>query len=300
MQPAARRGIRALLLAVFGVVLCGTAMAREPEDSVFVYGLFAGETSCPAIEQRLAALPLRQTVILSVEESGGRFVLDDPSGADQLRCTIGALTRTRRRVKVLILQDATYMSNVMDAARRMIAISEFAKRNRGIEAAVVDIEPYAEDSWIHGTQAQRRDIAMRFTQVLNHLKKCSRPLKLEAALPWWLTSTKDVPEIGVKPLFGSVDGVYLMLYGLGGAPSQTVADRVVDRLSPKNEMLKRGRVYLTLNTEDQPSAEQMDRDLASLRRQYGRVKGFAGVSVFHAGGSYATAGKPAETSPSQQ
>jgi hypothetical protein len=287
MQPAVRRGIRAFLPAVFVVVLCGTALAREPEDSVFVYGLFAGETSCPVIEQRLAALPLRQTVILSVEESGGRFVLDDPAGDDHLRCAMSALTRSRRRVKVMILQDASFVTNVMDAARRMIALSEFAKRNRGIESAVVDIEPYAEDSWVHGTQAQRRDIALRFTQVLKHLKKCSRPLKLEAALPWWLTSTKDVPEIGVEPLFGSVDGVYLMLYGLGGAPSQTVADRIVDRLSPKNDMLKRGHVYLTLNTEDQPSAEQMDRDLAALRRHYQRVRGFAGISVFHAAGTYA-------------
>lgn len=154
-------------------------------------------------------------------------------------------------------------------------------------AAVVDLEPYVDSSWTEGSQIDRRAVAFRFTRVLKQLKREARPLPLEAAVPWWLTSTKDVPEISLKPLFGSVDGVYLMLYGLSGDAHDSVARRIAQRLSPKDPMLRRGRVYLTLTTEDEPSPQQLDRDIAALLRHYSRVRGFAGVSVFHANGSYA-------------
>jgi hypothetical protein len=291
MQALLRTATIQVCFAVVALsLLSTTAPARTPvEESVFVYGIFAGEVTCPAIEQRLAGLPLRETAIVSVEESGGRFVLDDPTGAEQLRCAIDALGRQHRRVKLLLLQDTSFLSNDIEALRRMRAIASFARQNRGIAAAVVDLEPYADSGWTEGSPTDRRAIAFRFTRVLQQLKKESRPLRLEAAVPWWLTSLKDVPEMGVNPLFGAVDGVYLMLYGLSGDPKHTVAERIAQRLSVKNPMLQRGRVYLTVTTEDEPTAEQLQRDLAVLREQYRRARGFAGVSVFHAAGTYGPA-----------
>jgi hypothetical protein len=292
-RPFFRSSLPALLLVAMAQ-LCPTAAARtEPEESVFVYGVFAGDSTCPMIEQRLASLPLRETAIVSVEESGGRFVLDDRTGPDQLRCAIGALARGNRRVKLLLLQDTRYVGNDVEAVRRMRAVAAFARKNHGIDAAVVDIEPYADRTWTEGSQIDRRAVAFQFTRVLKQLKKVARPLHLEAALPWWLTSTEDVPEIGLKPLFGSLDGVYLMLYGMSGDPQHSMTDRVMARLPVDDPMLRRGRVYLTLTTEDEPSREQLDRDIAELRQQYGKAKGFAGVAVFHAGGSFATS-KPAQ------
>jgi hypothetical protein len=241
----------------------------------------------------LAGLPLRETVIISVEERGGRFVLDDAGGGGQLRCALDVLGRQHRRVKLLLLQDTMYLGNDIEAARRMRAVASFARQNRGIAAAVVDLEPYVDKGWTDGSQTDQRAIAFRFIRVLKQLKKESRPIHLEAAVPWWLTSLEDVPEMGVKPLFGAVDGVYLMLYGLSGDAKHSVAERIAQRLSLQNPMLQRGRVYLTLTTEDEPSVEQLDRDLAALRQQYGRTRGFAGVSVFHAAGTYAATATPA-------
>lgn len=302
MQALLRKTMPRLLLATMALVQLGaTAAARtSPEESVFVYGLFAGDVTCPAIEQRLSALPLRETVIVSVEESGGRFVLDAAGGSDQLRCALSALARQHRRVKLLLLQDTAYLANDIEAIRRMRAVASFARETHGVASAVVDLEPYADAGWTEGSQIDRRAIAFRFTRVLKQLKKEARPLRMEAALPWWLTSTKDVPEIALKPLFGSVDGVYLMLYGLSGEPQHSLAQRIAQRLSPKDPMLRRGRVYLTLTTEDEPSPEQLDRDIAALLRHYGRVRGFAGISVFHATGTYApSAPSAANTAPSQ-
>jgi hypothetical protein len=287
MQSTPRRAIT--LVVCLATVLLATVMyGRAPEDSVFVYSLFAGDTSCSVIEQRLAALPLRETAILSVED-GGRFVLDSADGAEQLICAMSALKRQHRRVKLLLLQDPVFLGNDVESSRRVQAVAEFARRNRGVEAAVVDLEPYTQAGWTKGSQLDRRTIAVRFTQVLRQLKKAARPLRLEAAVPWWLTSTRDVPEIGLKPLFSSVDGVYLMLYGLAERGSFSLPQRVAHRLPLKDPMLKRGRVYLTLNTEDEPSREQLERDIAELRLRYGGARGFAGISVFHAQGAYGPA-----------
>ena len=279
-----------LFLLVFSLgLLCPPAWGRNvPEESVIVYGIFAGETTCPAIEQRLAALPLRETAIISVEESGGRFVLDDPTGEQQLRCAVDALARGGHRVKFMILQDTMYLGNDTEAIRRVRAAAQFAKKNHGVESAVVDIEPHAARRWTEGSSVDRSAIALQFTRMLKQLKKQARPLRLEAAVPWWLMSTRDVPEIARKPLLASVDGVYLMFYEMSGEANKSVAQHVQDRLWLRDPILKRGRVYLMLNTEDEPSQEQLDRDIAALAALYGRTKGFAGISVFHAGGTFST------------
>lgn len=267
-------------------LLSAPAAARSPEDSVFVYGMFNGDVSCPAIEQRLADLPLRKTAILSVERSGGHFVLDDPGGPDRLRCALRVFRSQRRRVKFLLLQDTGFLAKEAEAVRRMRAVAAFGKKN-SIEAAVVDIEPYVDSNWSEGSAQDRRAIAANFTRILRLLKDAARPLRLEAAVPWWLPSTENVPEIGLKPLFDSVDGVYLMLYSLGGSAGDTVAARIANHLSANDPILQRGRVYLTISTEDEPSQLQLERDVAELHRQYRHARGFAGVSVFHAAGAYA-------------
>lgn len=276
-------------------LVSAAASARGPEESVFVYGMFsAADVSCPAIEQRLSELPLRKTVILSVERSGGHFVLDDAGGADRLRCALRVLRRQHRRVKFLLLQDTGFLAKESEAVRRMRAVASFARKNSIIEGAVVDIEPYVDSNWSEGTAQDRRAIAANFTRILRSLKDAARPLRLEAAVPWWLPSTEDVPEIGLKPLFDSVDGVYLMLYSLRGGAEDTVADRIAGHLSPQDPILQHGHVYLTISTEDEPSTEQLERDVAALHRRYRHARGFAGVSIFHAGGTYAP---PAPANP---
>src|ERR1051326_3415764 len=52
------------------------------EDGIYVYGIFKDAAKCPELLDRLKALPLRQTVILSLE-SGKEFVLDRPDGEDE-------------------------------------------------------------------------------------------------------------------------------------------------------------------------------------------------------------------------
>jgi hypothetical protein len=267
---------------VFGI-LAGAAHAAL-EDSVWVYRLLDDNPDCATIERRLAELPLRQTVIVSIE--GGGFVLDRPNGREQLRCMTAALARSGRRAKVLLLQDTFYLADDIEAVRRMRAVSAYAKEEGGLEGAVVDIEPYLDPEWEKGSVATRRAIAYRFVRLLRQLKKAAQPLSLDAAIPWWLSSTPEIPELKPKSLFKSISGAYVMLYSMGGQASDGLTDRIVKRFPPHDPLLRRGRVYLTLATEDVPSQQELDRDLVVLTEKYRGARGFAGVSVFHAGTTY--------------
>ena len=57
--------------------------AKGLEDAVYVYHMFRGTDECQEVVARLRKLPLRSTVILSVER-GREFVLDRPNGEHQL------------------------------------------------------------------------------------------------------------------------------------------------------------------------------------------------------------------------
>ena len=264
-------------------MLTGSAHAAL-EDSVWVYQLLNDNPDCVTIERRLAETPLRETVIVSIE--GGGFVLDRPNGREQLRCTMAALHRSGHQVKLLLLQDTLYLADDREAVRRMRAVGAFAKQEGGLAGAVVDIEPYLDEEWKSGSAEARRAIAGRFLHLLRQLRNAARPARLEAAIPWWLSSTVEIPELRPEHLFKAADGFYVMLYGLGGDANDGLADRIVKRLPPHDPLLQRGRVYLTLATEDELSPEHLHQDLALLRQRYRGARGFAGVSVFHAGAAY--------------
>src|SRR5258706_12450393 len=93
------RFLGAALLLALASLASSAATGRAPsETSVFVYDLFAAEPDCAHIRERLTALPLRSTVLLSVEQ-GPEFLPDSPAGQQRLRCALTFLRAHHRRVK---------------------------------------------------------------------------------------------------------------------------------------------------------------------------------------------------------
>jgi hypothetical protein len=263
-------------------LLGGSAHALE--DSVWVYRLLNDNPDCPTITRRLGEMKLRPTVIVSIE--GGGFVLDRPNGREQLRCLIDALQASGRRAKLLLLQDTYYLSDDLEALRRMRLVASYAREERRVAGVVVDIEPYLDAEWKSGAVTTRRAVAYRFLRLLRQLRQAAKPLPMDAAIPWWLSSAEGVPELRPRHIFHAMSGAYVMLYGLGGRKEDGLTDRIVKRFPQSDPLLKRGRVYLTLATEDEDSPEKLERDLEFLRKTYHGAKGFAGTSVFHAGTNY--------------
>lgn len=59
----------------------------EHEDAVYVYDVFRDKPDCTELVGRLKALPLRPTIILSVEQ-GPEYILDRPNGERDLACVL--------------------------------------------------------------------------------------------------------------------------------------------------------------------------------------------------------------------
>src|SRR5438046_2993303 len=112
--------VLALLLAPMAAVAATPRAARE--SSVFVYDVFLGAPDCATVRARLSALPLRSTVLLSVEQ-GPEFLPDSRAGSRRLRCALHALHAQHRRVKALLLQDASFLDRPAEAVRRVRALA---------------------------------------------------------------------------------------------------------------------------------------------------------------------------------
>jgi hypothetical protein len=271
-------------LIVLSLLVLTTA-AVGMEDSSFVYDIFAGDPSCAVIQKRLAHLPLRKTVLLSVEQ-GPYFLLDRPTGIKQLNCAVAALQRGSHEVKALVLQDASFLKNAEEALRRVREIAQFSPR--AIRSTVLDIEPYTDEAWDCGSPAERRATATQYIALLQAVRAAARPLKLDAVVPWWYADLKDIPELQPASLYSVADGLYAMLYGDPGGPvvGGTVR-RVIEHLPRSSPFFKKGEFHIAVATFEARSAPDLNQEIEVLRAHYQGVPGFAGVSVFRTGGPYA-------------
>lgn len=281
---------RRLLIAVaLGALLLapGAASAKKLEDSSFVYGVFADNPTCEQVEQRLAAAPLRATVLLSVENGQG-FVLDQPGGADLLLCALRNLKGSGRAAKALLLQDPSFLDRTDESARRMRLLDEFDAANRKLLAgAVIDVEPYVEERWSCAALAGKREIGGRYLALLRQLKAAGGKLPVEAAIPWWYVLNDDIPELLPASILEAADGVYFMVYGDEGGPVVNGgAEKVFDRMPVEKLGVRRGKVYIALATYESVSAAQLEAELEQVRRHYAKARGFAGTAVFHATSQY--------------
>ena len=287
----------ALLLALAPLRASATPHVVPIEISVFVYDLFAAEPDCAHIRERLQALPLRSTVLLSVEQ-GPEFLPDSSAGQQRLRCALTFLRAHGRRVKALLLQDTTFLDTPNEAARRMAALARFSRSAGGFAGAVLDIEPYLHRDWECGTVGDRRALAMRYLELVKQVRRAVAPLTVEVAVPAWWAEQSEVPELQPEQLFRATDGVYVMLYGDPGGPLVGGSvERIAERIpasggffgSGSGSSAKRAsqpRVHLVLAPYELSSPAEMEAQLAALRQRYAGARGFAGVSLFHAAATY--------------
>ena len=285
MLRASVTGMVAALVMVFAT---GAAPgSRQPlEDSSFVYGIFADNPTCADVEKRLADLPLRSTVLLSVESKG--LVLDHEGGPDLMTCALTRLRDTGHRVKALMLQDPSFLERRDESIRRAMVLAEFQKKTKlPIEGIVIDIEPYVEERWSCAALPERRQIGAEFLDLLRDLKKASGRLTVEAVIPWWYTLNDDIPELLPSSILTATDGVYFMIYGDEGGPVVNgEAQRIFRRLPVTTIASDRGRVYLALAAYESRSPADIENEIGAVRDHYAAMRGFGGIAIFHASSSY--------------
>ena len=275
-------------IVLFAFAWWAAASTAAPGDSVFVYDLFRDRPACGQIATTLRALRLRETAIVSVEQ-GPDLVLDWPGGGNSLLCATDGLRASGHRVKVMVLQDGSYLDNQAEALRRVGKVSAFAAAHpQAISGIVIDLEPYTDQRWDCASAEDRRQIASRFRDLVQRLRQESRPVPLEIVVPWWFAVGRDDPGLTLDALGAVSDGIFLMLYGDEGGP---VVNGDTARLTAKMDLVlqagaPRGPFYVALATFEHRSQTALDRESADVRQRYARVAQFAGTAVFHAGGRF--------------
>ena len=264
------------------------------DDAVYVYGAFEGKPACEQVKQRLEKLPLRPTVILSLEQ-GPELVLDRAGGEELVACALRSLRqgRPRRSVKALVLQDPSFAGNAnLEALRRIDKLAAFARRNRGLLAgAQVDIEPYTSEQWGCCTIEDRRALMREMHKVLGEARLRLRPLPLGVVAPWWYAAARDLPEAAPAKLLEVADEIVLMAYGDEGGPLVGgTAARILERVDQPNIFPEkgrlRGRLHIALATYEFPSPDRLESELAQVRERLRRRHAFGGTAVFHAASAY--------------
>ncbi len=260
-----------------------TPMPGPVEDSVYVYDVFKPGTACAEMEERLKALPLRSTVILSIEQ-GPEFVLDRPKGEDDLACVLNHLRAASRKVKVLLLQDPVFLDRGEEAVRRAALVSAFAERHKGQLAGVqVDVEPYTIEKWGCCNAEERRAILRDLHQLLTRVRRNLGGLPLAVVAPWWYPVVRELPEAGPELMFQVVDEIYLMAYGDEGGPLVGgTAERVLGRVDAPEFFTGKGRMYIALAAYEFRSPEHLQAELETVRRRLASRPTFAGTALFHA------------------
>lgn len=262
------------------------AAPRGLDDGVFVYDVFRGRASCDEALRTLRSLPLRETIILSVEE-GADFVLD--RGAAAAACVAAGMRAAGHRVKLMVLQDASFLERPDEARRRVRAVAALAAAHPDtVDGVVIDLEPYTDERWDCADEAERRRIGERFRDLVAQLRRESAGLPLEAVVPWWFGAEPAYPALTLSALSDVADGLILMLYGDEGGPV-VYRDRgeaarrmeIVMRTSPPRQ-----RFSIGLATFERGSPAALDDELAEVRRRYGTTPHFAGTAVFHAAGRF--------------
>lgn len=291
--------MRLKLLTSVGVFVLALGMScpahgKDTEDAVYVYDLFRQAHNCLDLYTRLRRLPLRQTVILSIEQ-GPEFILDRPQGEQQLACVLRFLRGSERRVKALFLQDNGFLRDGREAARRAELLGEFAARHPGELAGVqVDVEPHTDAEWQQSDTAGRRKLLEGLEDLLRRVRPHLHGLPLGAAIPWWYAAVvKQFPEASPRALFQTADELYFMLYGDDQAPNHLDVARLFDWVGDAPVFAEMGRVYVVLATYQFPTKARLETGLRQLRRLLGSNRNFAGTAVFHAASGF----RPANRSP---
>jgi hypothetical protein len=286
-----------LLLPVFvGLVVLGLdppGYAQEPdsqgpEDAVYVYDLFQGADNCLELFGRLRRLPLRATVILSIEQ-GADFILDQTGGEEKLRCVLRFLNGSERRVKALFLQDHGFLRDGPEAARRAALLGEFVARYPGeLSGVQIDVEPYADTKW-EASPNDRRRLLEGLHELLRQIRPHLRGLPLSAVVPWWYAeAATELPEAAPAALFQVADELYVMLYGdererLVWNPARLLRWVGLAPRSPGN-----ARTHLVVATYEFPSQDRLEVELRNVRRLLASRSDFAGTAVFHAQSRFQT------------
>lgn len=255
------------------------------EDAVYVYHVFRGTDDCQEVVARLRKLPLRPTVILSVER-GREFILDRPNGEQLLDCVLGSLRASSRSVKALLLQAPSFLEKKRkEAVRRAKLLGDFWARHPGKLAGVqINVEPHQGDQWREGDTAHRRARLRSLTELLCSIRPHLRGLPLGVAVAWWYpAAAEELPEAAPAALFAVVDEIYLMTYGGKQGPRVGgTADRVLARVDRPEVFSGPGRVYVVLATYEFRSPAHLHEELGKMRRRLALRTNFAGTAVFHA------------------
>jgi hypothetical protein len=257
------------------------------EDGIYVYGIFKDATKCPELIDRLKALPLRQTVILSLD-SGKEFVLDRPDGEDEISCVLDYLGASGHKTKGLLLQDPVFLDEADEAMRRASIVGQYALRHPSHLAAVqLDVEPYTIKYWGCRTTQEKRDLMVGLQQLLGRVRRQLHGVPLGIVSPWWYPIAGDLPEVRPESLFQVADEIYLMAYGDEGGPIVGgTAERILGRVDAPEFFTGHGRLYIVLATYEFQSADNLQAELATVRKRLASRANFAGTAVFHAQSIY--------------
>ena len=277
-----------LFLLLWPVQWAAAASAARAQDEVYVYDLFHKEADCGTAVARLKQLPLRSTLILSVEQ-GKRFVLDDPGGERLLACVLEHLRTSSRTVKAMLLQDPSFTGRTEEAVRRAAQLGRFVARYPGLLAgAHIDVEPYTTEDWKCGDTEERRRLVQELHQLLNLVRQQLGGLPLGAAVPWWFPRISDeVPEAAPEALFDVADEIYLMTYGDKGGPVVGgTAGRVLRRVDAPEFFAGNGRMYIALASYEFPSPADLETAVGTVHQRLDKHPNFAGTAVFHAASVY--------------
>ena len=278
-----------LCVAILGICVPGNARAKE--DAVYVYDLFREANDCAELFARLRQLPLRPTVILSVEQ-GPEFVLDRPNGETHLTCALRFLRGSSRKVKALFLQDPIFLERSEEAVRRAALLGDYVARHpREFSGAQVDVEPHAGEKWEESNTDGRRRLLQNFHELLRQVRPELQGLPLSTAIPWWYPEvTQQFPQAAPQALFGVADELYLMVYGDAATPKpwNTAALRLA-QIGGVKLFSGIGPIHLVLATYEFRSPAHLKGELKKLRRALASKPNFAGTALFHATSGFSAA-----------
>ena len=282
-----------LLLLLGAMILWLTpqpAAATAPatyEDSVYVYDLFRDTPDCTELLDRLKALPLRSTLILSIEQREG-FLLDRPEGEAELACVFEYLRDSSRKAKALLAQDNVFLEKKDVAVQRARLVIAFASEHPGVLSGVqLDVEPYTDPKWACCPVEQRRGMMRDLLDLLSQVRRQLNGLPLSITAPWWYAELKDIPEALPESLFQVADEIYLMVYGDEGGPLVGgSAERVLSRVDAPEFFTGRGRLMIGLGTYEFTTPGQLEADLETVRRRLSAHPNFGGTVIFNATSSF--------------
>jgi hypothetical protein len=253
------------------------------EDAVYVYDLFRNAPNCTELVNRLKALPLRSTLILSFEQKE-EFLLDRPEGEEELACVFDYLRDSSRKAKALLAQDTVYLGKKGEAVQRARLAIAFAARHPGVLSGVqLDVEPYTDPKWGCCTVEQQRAMMRDLQELLSQVRRQLNGLPLSVTAPWWYAVAKEIPEAQPESLFQVADEIYLMAYGDEGGPLVGgTAERVLSRVDAPEFFTGRGRIMIGLGTYEFASPGQLETDLETVRRRLAVRPNFGGTAIFNA------------------